>query len=133
MPQILLLIIDHFPINDDNTRKMVAGKRRERPYACLPHLPVAANHARDVFRVPSVFLPCSCGNLRVLERSKRPLCCHFPFFGSLWMGLTEKRRTQSRAGSRNHDETPTAYHTRMLSCYPGHFFVLFLPACGVFT
>ena len=72
-------------------------------------------------RTYSVILPCSCGNLRVLERSKRPLCCHFPFFGSLWMGLTEKRRTQSRAGSRNHDETPTAYHARMLSCYPCHF------------
>ena len=58
--EILLLIIDHFPINHrpptDNTRKMVAGKRRERPYACLPHLPVAANHAQDIFRDPSMLL-----------------------------------------------------------------------------
>ena len=58
--EILLLIIDNFPINHrpptDNTRKMVAGKRRERPYACLPHLPVAANHAQDIFRDPSMLL-----------------------------------------------------------------------------
>ena len=119
--EILLLIIDNSPSTTDHRpttpERCLQGSDESGPMPASRTSPLPPTMRRTY----SVILPCSCGNLRVLERSKRPLCCHFPFFGSLWMGLTEKRRTQSRAGSRNHDETPTAYHARMLSCYPCHF------------
>ena len=85
--EILLLIIDNFPINHDHRpttpERWLQGSDESGPMPASRTSPLPPTMRRTY----SVFLPCSCGNLRVLERSKRPLCCHFPFFGSLWLGL----------------------------------------------
>ena len=80
-PEILLLIIDHFAINHANNQKVDAGKRRERPYACLPHLPIAANHAQDIFRVPSVLLWKSARLREVKASTMLPFSIFWKFVG----------------------------------------------------